>query len=106
MIFAFATDDCGLMAFATEPDAISYCEGIDVENGEWSFFAHDGSPLEAHFTTPNRKGSFTGASGTYVLRPNASGPSLCSLLSNVSYVEGEGLRTVAEVEAVLADAHG
>jgi hypothetical protein len=104
MIFGLATDDGGLMAFATDADAISYCEGIDVENGEWSFFANDGAPLEAHFTAPNRKGSFTVASGTYVLRPAASSPPLRSVLSNVRYVEGQGLHTIADVEAVLANA--
>lgn len=29
MIFALATDDRSLMAFATEAEATAYCEGVD-----------------------------------------------------------------------------
>lgn len=48
MIFAFATDEKTLMVFPNERDAISYCEGWDVLEGIWLFFAADGSPMEAN----------------------------------------------------------
>src|SRR5689334_3018110 len=59
MIFAFATDDRGLMTYADEAEAVAYAEGIDVEEGGWRFFAADGAELEAVFSTPNSRGSFT-----------------------------------------------
>ncbi len=37
MIFAFDTDDKGLMVFSSEEEAISYCKGIDVGEGGWEF---------------------------------------------------------------------
>ena len=103
MIFALATDDHGLMIFATEADAVAYCEGIDVAEGGWEFFAADGAPLEAHFSQPASRGAVFVTSGEYTLR--AAGdtrPSLSERLNAVTYVEGmPGVVSVADVERLL-----
>jgi hypothetical protein len=103
MIFAFSTDDKTLMAFPNESEAISYCEGIDIEEGGWIFFDGNGNPLDAVFTTPNKHGSFSVISGTYVLRPSASSINhLLSLLEEVAAVEGmTQFNSVAEIRRTL-----
>ena len=69
MIFAVSTDDRSLMTFATEAEAIAYCEGLDVEAAIWLFWNNRGEPLEAHFSVPNKRGFFGVASGVYSLVP-------------------------------------
>ena len=104
MIFAFATDDRTLMVFPDESKAIAYCEGIDVEEGNWLFFNDDGNQLDVEFTTPNIHGSFSVVSGVYSLRPSAKVPtkSLLEVLEDVGNVEGEPpLNTVAEIKKLL-----
>ena len=104
MIFALTTDDRTLLVLATDAEAIACAEGIDVEDGNWLFFDADGKPLEAVFTTPNKRGSFWVESGVYVLRPSesASMKSLLDELEDVSAVEGEPpLNTVAEIKKLL-----
>jgi hypothetical protein len=103
MIFALATDDHGLKIFATEADAVAYCEGIDVAEGAYEFFAQDGTPLEAHFSEQPR-GTFFISSGKYLLRPaeNTTRPSLSERLDAVSYVEGmPGVSSTADVQRLL-----
>ena len=92
-MFALATDDGGLMAFPSTDDAEAYCEGIEVENGVWLFFADDGSPLEARFRRPTN--------GTYVLLRAVSGLWLQERLSKVQSVEGCDLTTLPEVVDLL-----
>lgn len=91
MIFAFATDEKTLMVFPSESEAIAYCEGVDVEEGNWFFFDSDGKPLDAVFTAPNKQGSFSMVSGFYILRPSAkvSVKSLLDQLGEVAAVEGK-----------------
>jgi hypothetical protein len=72
-IFAFATDDKGLEVFLSKEEAIAYCEGIDVENGEWLFWDEYGASLEAKFSIPNKKGRFSVVSGKYDLVPFPQG---------------------------------
>ncbi|WP_159679270.1 hypothetical protein [Luteimonas sp. 9C] len=67
MIFAVETEEGSLTVFPTEGDAVAYCEGLDVEAATWLFWAADGSPLEAEFITPNKRGWFSVQSGTYRL---------------------------------------
>ena len=88
MIFALSTDDRTLTAFPTEADAIAYCEGVDVEDGVWLFFASDGKPLAPRFTTANRHGLFSVVSGSYVLDPASSGVHLRDVLKGVAAVDG------------------
>lgn len=90
------------MVFDSEATAISYAEGIDVEEGGWQFFDSSGSPLEAVFTTPNQKGLFI-RSGKYHLRATNCGVFLSERLSDISAVEGpEPLNTVAAIRTHLA----
>ncbi|MEF3081091.1 hypothetical protein V3391_02525 [Luteimonas sp. SMYT11W] len=56
MIFAVETEERSLTVFPTEGDVVAYCEGLDVEVATWLFWAADGSPLEAEFITPNKRG--------------------------------------------------
>ena len=67
MIFAIETEERSLVVFPSEDEAIGYCEGLDVEAGVWLFWAADGSPLVAEFTTPNSRGLFSVKNGTYRL---------------------------------------
>ncbi len=103
MIFALASDDHGLMIFATEADAVAYCEGIDVVEGGWEFFAADGAPLEAHFSQPASRGAVFVVPGKYTLRAaGGTRPSLSERLDTVTYVEGmPGVASVADVERLL-----
>ena len=98
-MFALARDDGGLVAFPSPGQAVSYCEGVDVEDGVWSFFAEDGSPLAAVFDRPNKRGRFSVVSGRYSLQP-ASGPSLQDRLSEVRAVGGT-ISSVGELRAIL-----
>ena len=104
MIYAFATDDCSLNVFASEAEAIAYCEGIDVSQGNWLFFGNDGGSLEAHFETPASQAAMFVSNGSYLLlRAGSASPSdLIALLPRVTSVEGQGApNSVAEVERLL-----
>ena len=103
MIFALATDDHGLMIFATEADAMAYCEGIDVADGGWEFFAEDGTPLEPVFEQAASRGSVLTTSGKYMLRTAGKTlPSLIDRIGIVTSVEGmPGVVSVADVERLL-----
>jgi hypothetical protein len=99
-MFVLGTDDGWLMVFQSAREAEAHCEGIDVEDGIWLFFADDGSPLEARFERPNRRGAFT-VSGTYKLQRALSGRWLQERLAQVKTVEGGGLTTVDELVETL-----
>lgn len=89
------------MVFASEKEAISYCEGVDVATGGWKFFSGEGLPLEAAFSVPAQVGRFVVSHGRYSLRPG-SGEPLSQFLSQVALVEGPpGLQTAEEVERAL-----
>src|SRR5688500_20317049 len=96
MVFALATDDGGLMAFPSAREAEAHCEGIDVGDGVWLFFADDGSPLEARFERPNRRGPFT-VSGTYKRARALSGLWLQDRLAQGKAVGGVGSTSIAEL---------
>ena len=100
MMFALRTDDGVLRVFPSAREAEAHCEGIDVEDGIWLFFADDGSPLEARFERPNRRGAFT-VSGTYKLQRALSGRWLQERLAQVKAVEGGGLTTIDELVETL-----
>ena len=104
MIFAFATDDRTLKVFPNERDAVKYCEGWDVSEGGWLFFAADGTPMEVVFSEPASKNGRVISHGFYSLRLNAESEKtqLLALLSQVAAVEGEApLDTVAAIEGLL-----
>lgn len=100
MIFALSTDDRVLHMFPTEDAAVSYAEGIDVEDGVWLFFNATGNPLEPVFSSPNERGRFSVLSGKYSLVPTLSSnkEGLLELLPEVSGVEG--VPPLDDVEAV------
>ena len=101
MIYVFANDDRGLTAYASEAEAISACEGVDVEDGNYRFFSSGGQPLLPRITRPTTRGFGVVTSGLYELRNDTTPTSadLTSLLSQVTYVEGCGLTNVADVVA-------
>lgn len=104
MIFAFATDERTLMIFPNESDAVSYCEGWDVSEGGWLFFAADGSPMEAVFSEPTSKNGWVISHGFYSLRISADSEKtqLLALLPQVAAVEGEApFNTVTAIEGLL-----
>lgn len=87
MIFALATDDRSLQIFADKDRAISYCEGIDVEDGVWKFWGPTGQALEAVFSKPNeRRGSWV-LSGVYLLLPSSGRPNLRAALAEAGSLE-------------------
>ena len=98
MIYVFANDDRGLTAYASQDEAISACEGIDVEANNYRFFSATGQALRPRVTRPST-GAFIVISGEYVLAPDdrPATPGLTAILSEVSYVEGCGLTNVADV---------
>src|ERR1051325_8457350 len=105
MIFAIATDEQTLQVFSDEGEAISSCEGIDVEAGIWLFWDHDGLPLFAAFTTPNRRGMFSVTNGTYCLiqNPEALQAPLLEALDHVEAVDGRPpLDSVEAIKRYLA----
>ena len=92
-MFAQALDDRGVIAFPNEAAAVSYCERRDVESGQWSFFASDGTPL---------KPVLSNAAAGYVLTPDpSSAADLKNRLASVAYVEGCGISTIEELERHL-----
>lgn len=100
MVLVLAGDDGKLKAFPGAREAEAHCDGIGVEDGIWLFFAEDGSPLEARFERPNRRGPFT-VSGSYRLQRALSGRWLQERLTQVKTVEGCGLTTIEEVVEIL-----
>ncbi len=87
--YVFATDDGSLDSFQTQAEAIASAEGVDVEDGVYRFFAENGAELLPVFTTPNKRGSFTVPSGTYVLVPSSDTSTvLPGLVSQIRSYEG------------------
>jgi hypothetical protein len=101
VIYVFANDDRGLTAYASEEAAISACEGVDVEDGNYRFFSSGGQPLLPRITRPTTRSFGLVTSGLYDLRHdvNPTSAHLTSILSQVTYVEGCGLTNVTEVMA-------
>lgn len=101
MVFALEVETGDLRVYSSASEAESSCEGVDVEDGVYLFFADDGSPLEARFERQNQGGCFSVASGTYALQRAVSGLWLQERLAQVKVVEGCGLSTVAELVELL-----
>ena len=102
MVFALATDENTLKVFKDQAEAISYCEGVDVEDGVWLFFDTDGQALEPVITNPTRRGTFTVTSGTYLLRRTEDRPHLSQRLHEITNIEPWGdMKTLADVQRLL-----
>lgn len=104
MVFAAETEERSLHVFPDADTAASYCEGSAVEAALWLFWDDDGTPLEAEFTIPNKRGLFTAKNGVYHLKRDLSGG--CSLLpealEHIRHVVGEyPFTTVKAVEEYL-----
>ncbi|MBB5207871.1 hypothetical protein [Chiayiivirga flava] len=93
VIFVANNEEQSLMVFPPEADAVAYCEGLDVEAGEWLFWDNAGNPLEPRFEVPNKRGLFTVQNGTYRLVPAASPyrVELAVALSEIRHFEGPAL---------------
>lgn len=87
MIFALATDEATLLVFPDAQGVLAYCEGIDVEDGAWRFWAHDGSPLQADFVVPNQRGRFAVTSGAYRLVAADAGDDLPAAMDGIRGIE-------------------
>jgi len=101
MIFALATKEGRLLAFASAADATSRCREADVRQALWLFFSDDGSPLEARFAPPARRGKSKAASGAYALQRALSGLWLQERLAQVKRVEGCGPASVPDLVELL-----
>jgi hypothetical protein len=103
VIYVFANDDRGLTAYPSVAQAVAACEGVDVESGNYRFFAQDGSPLRARFSSPALRASALVVSRPYTLEADnpAAAPHLRQVLAQVAYIEGGGLTQVEEVAALL-----
>jgi hypothetical protein len=92
MIFAAETEERSLHVFHDADTAASYCEGLAVEATLWLFWDDDGTPLEACFTIPNKRGLFTAQNGLYHLvpaGPGAQGTFLHEAIEQIRHVIGE-----------------
>lgn len=101
MIFALAKKEGRLLAFASAADATSRCREADVREGLWLFFSDDGSPLEARFAPPPKRGGSKAASSAYTLQRALSGLWLQERPTQVKRVEGCGPASVAELVELL-----
>ena len=101
MIFALATKEGGLLAFASAADAIARCREADVREARWLFFSDDGSPLEARFALPTTRRRSKAAPVTYTLQRALSGLWLQERLAQVRRVEGCGPASIAELVELL-----
>ena len=104
MIFVVETEEQTLHVFPDEANAISYCEGLDVEAAIWLFWDEAGMPLEPEFIIPNKRGLFTVQNGTY--RLVKAGPDhhadLVEALEHIKSVEGSSsLRTTEDIRRHL-----
>ncbi len=103
MVFALATDERTLFVFASQQQAISHCEGIDVEDGVWRFWDQHGAPLHAQFSQPNHRSGFSVGNGIYHLVPNADGERLAVALARVAQLEtNEFFSSLSRVQEHLA----
>lgn len=101
MVFALATKEGRLLAFASALEATSRCRVAGVREAKWLFFSDDGSPLEARFARPATRGKAKAAPGEYTLQRALSGLWLQERVAQVKTVAGCGLTCVAELVELL-----
>lgn len=91
-IYALDVTSRRLHVFSSEAEVKQNCEGLSIVEGDWLFYAADGSPLEVHFSVPARifpeKNTYT--NGEYSLRP-AHGERLELKLQHVEFVDGHAV---------------
>ncbi len=69
MLYLLETRERCVYVVDSEPEAVTYAEGVDVEAGVWRFFDATGVPLVAVFASPNSHGRWSSSSGVYRLEP-------------------------------------
>jgi hypothetical protein len=105
IIFAVATDERTLVVFESEAAAVASCEGLDVEAAGWLFWDEKGDPLQPEFITPNKRGLFVAANGTYhlVKADPLHHAELLEALEHIAAVEGPPpLDSVAGIQRHVA----
>jgi len=103
MIFAMDTVYFGLYVLDSEAAAIALCPGLEVAEGDWQFFASDGSALEPDFSVPAYVDTkrLKYGNGIYSLRAGA-GTMLQEMLHKVAVVHGlTEFQTAEDVKVLL-----
>jgi len=102
MIIALATDDRSLLVFPSSDAAVTYCEGIDVEDGAWKFWDGSGAPLRPLFSESNKRSGAWTQNGTYTLEPaeHRGLPALAEMLCEPVFLEPNPF--FASIEALQA----
>jgi hypothetical protein len=107
IVFALNIPFNTLYVFNSKLDVAEKIEGIEIAEGIWRFFASDGSPMAARFSTPARinpeRNTYT--KGVYSLG-RGSGSKLQEVLPTVSAVDAAEFENVTDVEKFLAKQSG
>lgn len=101
-VFALARDHT-LQAFDSVDAMSEQVDALEVEDGWWMFYDHDGHALEVSWTRLNRRGLLRSEAGHYQLRRAGSDSSRGPLqhrLATVDQVRG-AMRSLAEVREQL-----
>jgi hypothetical protein len=109
IIFGVTTDERTLVVFESEAAAVASCEGLDVEAADWLFWDERGDPLQPEFITPNKRGLFAVANGTYhlVKADPLHHAELLDALEHIAAVEGPPpLDSVAGIQRHLTLVRG
>ncbi len=78
-------------AFDTVQALVARCPGLEIAEGDWLFFAPDGTPLEAEFSIEpevQRDGRWVFTNGLYELR-KGNGPNFQEWLSELCLKSGD-----------------
>ena len=106
LVFGLDLPGKTLTIFSSKAGVAATVQGLEVAEGNWRFFAANGSPLEARFSIPARihpeRNTYT--NGVYTLEA-ATGSNLYTLLSIVACEDHarSGLRTLRDIEQFLLD---
>ena len=105
-VFAFNTAFKSMQVFDSHADAMAHCPGLEIAEGDWLFFAADGSRLDAVFAVDpvvQRAGHWVMSNGVYDLKPG-SGSSLMAFIFNMCReTDGVWMRTFAELEVYFRE---
>ena len=104
MIFVVETQTRCLLVHIDEAIAVREYEGVDVEAVQYLFWSNDGTPLEAEFSVPNKRGWFSVQSGTYHLVPASKDhhADLIEALDEVAYLESNPhFKSLAEIRSYI-----
>jgi hypothetical protein len=106
MIFVFL-DDSGLDVINNDTDDLCGAyEGIDVEDGAYSFFDEHLRKLHPSFLTPNKVEGLFVQSGTYMLQPGEEDKSgFIARLNGVTHVNpNQWFKTVDDIRKYIEKA--